>query len=106
MLLISRCPADAPGQGHRINVSTRLTDLAPFNLNTGNSTRADDIRTKLTTVSSDRKQFSCHEASIDPGNIQPVAGDMVFPTQFGAVALIQRQIPCAASAEVAGNHRK
>ncbi|MBA4031136.1 MAG: hypothetical protein C0478_09650 [Planctomyces sp.] len=67
-------------------LSSRLTDLAPFNLNTGNSTRADDIRTKLTTVSSDRKQFSWPRSITRAWEYSLESGKYQFPPRFGAVA--------------------
>ncbi|QDV29286.1 hypothetical protein Spb1_11660 [Planctopirus ephydatiae] len=75
------------------NVSTRLTDLAPFNLNTSNSIRADDIRTKLTTVSSDRKQFSWPRSINRSWEYTASGGRYVFPPQFGTVALYSAADP-------------
>ncbi len=79
----------------RLNVSTRLSKLLPFNFakDTTDNVRGENIRKKFTTLSNDRKSFGLPSVSANAAygrawefSIDPTSTKSMFPPQFGSVA--------------------
>ena len=82
----------------RLNVSTRLSKLLPFNFSNdttaAGNTRGVNIRKKFTTLSNDRKSFGLPSVSAGTTgygrawefSIDSTSGKSTFPPQFGTIA--------------------